>query len=96
MRWDAGELPVSVLRGRVERMQSAMRGGGLDALILYTNFIRCAAVSWLTGFSPYWGDGIVVVPRQGDPLLATMLSKRMESWIQGVMPAATPIGSRTE
>ena len=88
IRWDADELPVSVLHERVHRLQSAMVDAGLDAIVLYTNFIRCAAVSWLTGFSPYWGDGIVVVTREGQPLLSTMLSKRMEGWIQSVMPAA--------
>src|SRR5436853_1207878 len=88
IKWDADELPVSVLRNRVTRLQNAMTLPRLDAIILYTNFIRCAAVSWLTGFSPYWGDGIVVVLREGDPLLSTMLSKRMEGWIESVMPAA--------
>ena len=68
IRWDADELPMSVLRERVHRLQSAMGDARFDAIILYTNFIRCAAVSWLTGFSPYWGDGIVVVTREGQPL----------------------------
>lgn len=93
IKWDADELPVSALRDRVQRLQTTMAGAQLDAVILYTNFIRCAAVSWLTGFSPYWGDGVVVVTRHQDPLLSTMLSKRMEGWIQSVMPAASVITS---
>src|SRR2546423_5951151 len=95
IKWDADELPVSVLRDRARRLQTAMAGTQLDGMILYTNFIRCAAVSWLTGFSPYWGDRVVVVTRNQDPLLSTMLSKRMEGWIQGVMPAARVVTSPT-
>jgi hypothetical protein len=64
-----------------------------DAIILYTNFIRCAAVAWMTGFSPYWADGILIVPREGELLFATTLSKRMGSWIQTVMPNATVVTS---
>jgi hypothetical protein len=55
-------------------------------MILYTNFIRSAAVSHLVGFSPYWADGVLVVPRQGEPLFATTLSKRVGTWIQSVKP----------
>lgn len=95
IKWEAEELPVAVLRDRAQRLQQAMTAAGLHAVILYTNFIRCAAVSWLTGFSPYWGDGIVVVMRERDPLLCTMLSKRMEGWIQSVMPGASVATSAT-
>jgi hypothetical protein len=63
-----------------------MAAAGQDAMILYTNFIRSAAVSHLTGFSPYWADGILLVPRQGEPLFATTLSKRVGTWIQSVKP----------
>jgi hypothetical protein len=63
-----------------------MTAAGHDAMILYTNFIRSAAVSHLVGFSPYWADGILLVPRQGEPVFATTLSKRIGSWIQCVKP----------
>jgi hypothetical protein len=89
--WDENELPLHVLQQRTNRLRQAMNSADCDAIILYTNFIRCAAVSWLTGFSPYWADGILVVTREGDPLFATTLSKRMGSWIQGVMPNGTVV-----
>ncbi len=89
--WDEKELPLHVLRHRTNRLRQAMKLADCDAVILYTNFIRCAAVCWLTGFSPYWADGILVVTREGDPLFATTLSKRMGSWIQGVMPNGTVV-----
>jgi hypothetical protein len=86
MAWDAEEIPLAALQQRVRRLQSAMEAAGQDAMILYTNFIRSAAVSYLTAFSPYWADGVLLVPREGEPVFATTLSKRVGSWIQTVKP----------
>ncbi|HEX5278985.1 MAG TPA: aminopeptidase P family N-terminal domain-containing protein [Micropepsaceae bacterium] len=93
INWDPHELPLSVLEARTQRLRNAMAAADCDAIILYTNFIRCAAVAWMTGFSPYWADGILVVPREGEMLFATTLSKRMGSWIQTVMPNARVVTS---
>jgi hypothetical protein len=93
MAWDSDEMPVRVLKERAERLQTAMAAAGQDALILYTNFIRSAAVSHIVGFSPYWADGILLVPRQGEPVFATTLSKRVGSWIQTVKPVGDLINT---
>ena len=45
MGWDEAELPKSVLEARLERLQDAMAREGLDALLLYTNLVRPAAVT---------------------------------------------------
>ena len=89
MAWDSDEIPVRVLRDRAGRLQAAMAAAGQDAMILYTNFIRSAAVSHIVGFSPYWADGILLVPRAGEPIFATTLSKRVGNWIQSVKPWVT-------
>src|SRR3954468_16463496 len=86
MAWDAEEIPLAALQDRVRRLQAAMANAGQDAMILYTNFIRSAAVSYLTAFSPYWADGMLLVPREGESVFATTLSKRVGSWIQTVKP----------
>lgn len=44
--WSKAELPQAVLEARVERARAAMAEAGLDALLLYTNNTRTAAVSW--------------------------------------------------
>lgn len=93
INWDARELPLATLEARTQRLREALAKSDCDAIILYTNFIRCAAVAWMTGFSPYWADGILIVPRDGELLFATTLSKRMGSWIQTVMPNATVVTS---
>jgi Creatinase/Prolidase N-terminal domain len=59
-----------------------MTRDGLDAYLIYTNLVRPSAVSWLTGFTPYWIDSILLVRRDGVPVLATALSKRVADWIR--------------
>jgi hypothetical protein len=86
MAWDSDEIPVAALRNRVERLQARMARAGQDAIVLYTNFVRSGAVSYLTAFSPYWADGVLLVPQRGEPVFATTLSKRVGSWIQSVKP----------
>jgi Xaa-Pro aminopeptidase len=95
MAWDADEVPAAALRARVARLQAAIGERGLDAILLYTNFVRSAAVSYLTGFSPYWADGVLLVPREGEPIFATTLSKRVGSWIETVKPIGTLVNSPT-
>jgi hypothetical protein len=82
MGWDETELPRSALETRLERLQAAMARHGLEALILYTNLVRPAAVCWLTGFTPYWIESLLLVPANGRPMLATALSKRVAEWIK--------------
>src|SRR5215813_5481641 len=95
MAWDPEELPLRVLQERVRRLQTAMADAGQDAIILYTNFIRSAGVSYLTAFSPYWADGMLLVPRDGEPMFATTLSKRVGSWIKTVKPIGGLVTSPT-
>jgi hypothetical protein len=59
-----------------------MAQDGLDAFLLYTNLVRPAAVCWLTGFTPYWIESLLLVPRDGGTMLATALSKRVSDWVR--------------
>jgi len=86
--WSKTELPESVFDARLQRVRSAMAEEKLDALVLYTNNTRSAAVSWLTAFVPYWAEGLLVVPRAGDPLLAMAFSNRVVGWGKSVSRVA--------
>jgi Creatinase/Prolidase N-terminal domain len=86
MGWSEADLPTAMLRQRLSRMQAALKSDGLGGLILYTNIARPAAVSFLTGFTPYWSEGLLLVPTSGEPVFATALSKRVSGWIRSVMP----------
>jgi hypothetical protein len=82
MGWNPEELPQSVLDARLARLRDAMQREGLDAFLFYTNLVQPSAVTWLTGFTPYWSDGMLLVGREGAPVFATALSKRVAGWIR--------------
>lgn len=88
MAWDDRELSAADVTARQARLQEAMASDGLDAVLLYTNHVRPAAVYWATGFTPYWADAILMVPREGGPLFATALSKRVGKWIGSMNPTS--------
>ncbi len=81
LSWNEAEVPAAVLDARVARCREAMNAEGLDALLLYNNFPRPAAVSWLTHFVPYWSQGVLVVPLEGPPEYFVSLSNRVAGWI---------------
>ena len=86
MGWSEADVPQAVLQQRLLRLQAGLRAGGFDGAVLYTNIARPAAVSFLTGFTPYWSEGLLFVPASGEPVLAMALSKRVAGWIRSVMP----------
>jgi hypothetical protein len=87
MEWSETDLPRAILRERLARLQAGLTAEGLGGAVLYTNHARPAAVSFLTGFTPYWSEGLLFVPASGEPVLAIALSKRVAGWIRSVMPA---------
>jgi hypothetical protein len=91
MAWNEAELPKVALEQRLTHVRALMQNSGLDALVIYTNIARGAAVCWLTGFTPYWNEGLLLVPARGEMVFATALSKRVADWIESVMPAGQVI-----
>ena len=88
MGWNADELPVAALEARLARLRAAMAKAGMDAFVLYTNNVRPSAVTWVTGFTPYWSDALLLVGRTGAPAFATALSKRVSEWIKTTDPVS--------
>jgi Creatinase/Prolidase N-terminal domain len=82
MGWNAEELPKAALEARIARLRAALARNRLDAALFYTNLVQPSAVTWLTGFTPYWSDGMLLLPPQGAPVFATALSKRVANWIR--------------
>lgn len=81
LAWDQKEVPASVLDARVEKCRGAMLDAGFEALLVYNNFPRPAAVSWLTHFVPYWSQGVLLIPEAGRPEYFVSLSKRVAGWV---------------
>jgi len=88
MAWDESELPRSVLMQRIDGLRAVMSRGGLDGFVCYTNLVQPSAVTYLTGFTPYWSDGLLLVPKSGAPVFATALSKRVANWISSTNPVS--------
>jgi hypothetical protein len=82
LAWDEAEVPASALDARVERCRAGMVAAEFDALLVYNNFPRPAAVSWLTHFVPYWSQGVLLVPKSGAPEYFVSLSPRVAGWIE--------------
>ena len=82
--WSPEEMPVATLEARVSRLQQAMREQQLGAVLLHTSFAHPAAVHWLTNFTPYWSEALLVVLPRGTPVLLAALTQRVHPWIREV------------
>ena len=82
--WSPEEMPVATLEARVSRLQQAMNEQQLGAVLLHTSFAHPAAVHWLTNFTPYWSEALLVVLPQGTPVLLAALTQRVHPWIREV------------
>jgi hypothetical protein len=86
MQWREQELSRADVLERQVRLQAAMSAAGLDGLIVYTNMVRSAGVTFVTGFTPYWSDALLLLPVDGQGVFATALSKRVGNWIKSTSP----------
>jgi hypothetical protein len=86
MGWSAEELPVAALEARLSKLRVAMAKANMDAFVIYTNNTRPSAVNYVTGFTPYWSDALMLVGKTGAPVFATALSKRVSEWIRTTDP----------
>lgn len=86
MQWREAELSRADVFDRQARLQAAIKAAGLYALIVYTNHVRSAGVTYITGFTPYWSDALLLLPLEGQAVFATALSKRVGNWIKSVNP----------
>ncbi len=93
MKWEPAELPEAILTARRERVQAALAAAGFDALLIYTNNVRPAAVTYLTAFTPYWSDAMLLLPRRGPSVFATSLSKRVLNWIRSTNPVSDVVNT---
>ena len=86
MAWDENELPRGTLMERIAGLRAMMSAAASTAFICYTNLVQPGAVTYLTGFTPYWSDALLLVPQTGAPVFATALSKRVADWIGSTNP----------
>jgi hypothetical protein len=100
LAWSEHEVPRAALEARVARLRAAMRDDGLGGILIYTNFPRPAAVSYLTHFIPYWSQALLAVFPDDPTVLVSSLSKRVNDWIRetsniGDLVSTPTLGERT-
>lgn len=76
MDWVPQEVPDELLGRRVGQVAQACQAQGLDAVLLFSNFVRPARVSALTHFVPFWSQAALAVTREGDTMLAMATTGR--------------------
>ncbi len=82
--WQDLDFPVAEYEARIARTQELMRRDGLDAVLAFGSGVNAANVRYLSGYEPSYGDNVVVVPREGEPMLST-------NWVMHGEPMHTSI-----
>jgi hypothetical protein len=82
--WDRNELPPAVFERRMDEARAALAARDLHALAIYSDIWRANQGRYFTNFMPYWNRSLVVLPREGAPVLLCGLSPRVYPWIRSV------------
>ena len=93
INWNEKNLSLNSIEARQARLREALNSSALNGILIYTNHVRSAAVTWATGFTPYWSDALWLMPMDGPPLFATALSKRVGNWIAATNPTSEIVHS---
>ena len=82
--WDKTELPPSAFDARLDLVRKHLAAADLPALVVYTDVWRSNQGRYLANFMPYWNRALIVIPREGAPVLLSALSPRVYPWIRSV------------
>ena len=84
MSWSHQEMPPERLQARVSEVQAWMAERGVSVLLAHTSIAQPSVVHWLTHFTPYWSEAMMVVWPTGAPTLLASLTKRVHPWMREV------------
>lgn len=62
-------IPVGHYAARLERVRAAMASRDYDRLVVFADREHSANLAWLSGFDPRFEEAVLVVGRDGDPLI---------------------------
>jgi Xaa-Pro aminopeptidase len=82
--WDKTELPPAVFETRLAKARAVLAAQDLPALLVYSDVWRSTEGRHLTNFMPYWNRSLIIIPRDGGPILLCGLSPRVYPWIKSV------------
>ncbi len=82
--WDKAELHPSAFESRLEIVRNDLVERDLPALVVYTDVFRSNEGRYYSNFMPYWNRALLLIPRDGAPVLLCGLSPRVYPWIRSV------------
>src|SRR5262245_53286665 len=68
---DRVEISLAEYETRIERLRAAMTVRGFSHLVIYGDREHCANLLWTCGFDPRFEEGLLILGREGEPLLLT-------------------------
>jgi hypothetical protein len=96
--WDKSELPPAAFESRVAAVRKTLAERDLPALVIYTDVWRSNQGRHFTNFMPYWNRALIVLRREGAPVLLCALSPRVYPWIRSltILDEIRPSGNLTQ
>lgn len=82
--WHKDELPAEAFDARLAAARKVLTDRDLPALIVYSDVCRSNMGRYFSNFMPYWNRALLIVPRDGKPVLFCALSPRVYPWIKSV------------
>lgn len=76
LAWSPAEVSEAEFGRRLSDLRSSFADYGLDALLVYSNFARTGALSYLTNVVPFWSEAMLIVPASGPTTLVVGLPNR--------------------
>lgn len=82
--WDKTELPPAAFEKRLDAVRAHLAARDLPALVVYSDVWKSNQGRYFSNFMPYWNRALLVIPREGAPVLLCGLSPRVYPWIRSV------------
>jgi Xaa-Pro aminopeptidase len=67
---------------RLDALRAAADAADVTAVLIYGDVERSDDIAYLTNLCIYWNEGVLAVPRTGEPAFLTKLSKRVHPWMR--------------
>jgi hypothetical protein len=82
--WDKAVIPPAAFETRLDAVRAHLAAHDLAALVVYSDVWKSNQGRYFSNFMPYWNRALIVIPRDGAPVLLCALSPRVYPWIKSV------------
>lgn len=82
--WDKTAIPPAAFETRLNAVRAHIAAHDLAALVVYSDVWKSNQGRYFSNFMPYWNRALIVIPREGAPVLLCALSPRVYPWIKSV------------